>query len=245
MPQLVLLRHGQSQWNLEHRFTGWVDIDLSEKGMAEAKMAGEILKTCGYTFDIAYVSVLKRAIRTLWIVLSEMDLMWLQVIKSWRLNERCYGALQGKNRKETVERYGEQQVHRWRRGYMDIPPALTEKDYRCMVENPRYAGLEEAKIPRTESLKDTLERILPLWNDSISPEIKAGKNVFIAAHRNSLRALVKHIDNLSDEDIEKIEMPTGAPLVYELGRDLKPLDHFYIRPEEDYRETKERKESNF
>ncbi len=209
--------------------------------MAEAKMAGMLLKACDYTFDIAYTSVLKRAIRTLWIVLDEMDLMWLPVIKSWRLNERCYGALQGKNKNEAVERYGEEQVHRWRRSYLDMPPVMIEEDCRCMAQNPRYEGLEEAKIPMTESLKDTLERILPHWNEAIAPDIAAGKNVFIAAHGNSLRALVKHIDNLSDEEIEKIEIPTGVPLVYELGRDLKPLDHFYIRSEEDCRGPKVRK----
>ena len=241
MPQLVLLRHGQSQWNRENRFTGWVDADLSEKGMAEAKIAGVLLKACGYTFDIAYTSVLKRAIRTLWIALDEMDLMWLPVVKSWRLNERCYGVLQGKNKKETVERYGDEQVHRWRRGYLDMPPALMEEDCMCMAQNPRYEGLDEAKIPRTESLKDTLERILPLWNEAIAPDIAAGKNVFIAAHGNSLRALVKHINDLSDGEIEKVEMPTGVPLVYELGRGLKPLDHFYLRSGEDCSGPKGRK----
>lgn len=235
MPILVLLRHGQSLWNEEGRFTGWTDIDLSEKGVEEARAAGRLLKACGLPFDVAYTSVLKRAIRTLWIVLDEMDLMWIPVINCWRLNERGYGALQGLSKKATEEKYGEAQVHRWRRGFLDRPPALEVNDdrYRSTLCDPRYSGLEKYQIPKTESLKDMLERLLPCWQNKIAPDLSEGKRVFISAHGNTLRALAKHIENISDEDIEKLEIPTGIPLAYELDDDLSPVARFYLKSEED------------
>ena len=229
MPALVLLRHGQSRWNLENRFTGWTDIDLSEKGIEEARTAGRLLKESGYQFDTAYTSVLKRAIRTLWIVLDEMDLMWIPVCRSWRLNERSYGALQGRNKEETVQRYGEEQVHRWRRGYRDHPPALDRDDDRYPIYDRRYDGLDESEIPRTESLEDTLKRVVTLWDGKIVPDLRAGKTVFISAHGNSLRALVKHIAGMSDEGIERFEMPTGVALVCELDDGLKSIEHYFLK----------------
>jgi len=227
MPRLVLLRHGQSLWNREGRFTGWTDVDLSSKGAEEAKEAGRILKSRGYTFDEAYTSVLKRAIRTLWLVLDEMDLMWIPTYPCWQLNERCYGDLEGRRKQEIEEIYGAKQVHRWRRGFRDLPPASDEGDSRYL-RDPKYRRLRRDQIPRTESLEDTLMRLLPCWKNGIAPELRKGKSIFIVAHGNTLRALVKHLDGLSDEEIEKVEMPTGIPLVYELDEGLLPIAHFYL-----------------
>jgi len=228
MYKLVLIRHGQSVWNLENIFTGWTDVDLSEKGVQEAKSAGQLLKDEGYTFDIAYTSVLKRAIRTLWIVLDEMDLMWIPVYRSWRLNERHYGALQGLNKAETAKREGSEQVHIWRRSYDVPPPALTIDDPRSPGHDPRYADLYQKDLPLTECLKDTVYRMLPYWHEFIVPQVKAGKKVLIVAHGNSLRALVKDLDDISDQDIPNLNIPTGIPLVYELNNDLKPIKHYYL-----------------
>jgi 2,3-bisphosphoglycerate-dependent phosphoglycerate mutase len=228
MPEMILLRHGQSLWNKEGRFTGWADIDLSDEGKGEARHAGRLIKTCGYSFDIAYTSFLKRAIRTLWIVQEEMDLMWIPVFPSWRLNERNYGALQGCSKKEIEKRYGAQAVHRWRRGYVETPPAIDEGDELYPAKDPRYEMLK-GNIPRAESLKDTLNRLLPLWREKIAPDLLAGKRVFISAHGNTIRALVKHIDGISDRDIEDVEIPTGMPLVYLLDDELRPEAHFYLR----------------
>ncbi len=228
MHKLVLLRHGESIWNRENLFTGWTDVDLSEKGMEEAKEAGRVLKDEGYTFDIAFTSVLKRAIRTLWIVLDEMDLMWIPVVRDWRLNERHYGALQGLNKAETAAKYGEQQVKIWRRSYDVRPPALEEEDPRNAVKDRRYKDLRKEEIPRAECLKDTVERFLPCWHDVISPAVRAGKRVVIAAHGNSLRALVKYLDGISDEAIPELNIPTGMPLVYELDEGLRPVRSYYL-----------------
>lgn len=228
MLRLVLLRHGQSIWNLENKFTGWTDVDLSEQGIQEARNAGELLKTEGFSFDMAYTSVLKRAIRTLWIVLDEMDLMWIPVLCSWRLNERHYGALQGLNKKDTAEKYGTEQVHLWRRSYDIQPPALSETDSRHPRHDPRYAHLDDGETPRAESLKDTLDRVLPYWHETIVPSLKQGKKIIISAHGNSLRGLVKHLDNISDEEIPKVEIPTGTPLIYELSSELEPIRHYYL-----------------
>jgi 2,3-bisphosphoglycerate-dependent phosphoglycerate mutase len=233
MPELVLLRHGQSLWNRDGRFTGWIDIDLSDEGKKEAKDAGRLLKACGYSFVVAYTSFLKRAIRTLWIVQEEMDQMWIPVFPSWRLNERSYGALQGCNKTETEARYGTQQVHRWRRGYYEKPPAMDEGDERYPANDPRYKMLKDIEIPRTESLKDTLDRLLPLWKEKIVPDLLAGNSVFISAHGNTIRALVKHIEDISDRDIEDVEIPTGIPLVYLLDDELSPRAHFYLRGKDD------------
>ena len=232
MIKLVLLRHGESQWNRENRFTGWYDVDLSEKGEKESRSAGELLKQEGFVFDIAYTSVLKRAVRTLWNVLDEMDLMWIPVIKDWRLNERHYGALQGMNKAETAQQHGEEQVLVWRRSYDTPPPPLEKSDSRYPGNEPRYASLAPDEVPLTECLKDTVARVLPLWLEEIAPEIKAGKKVIIAAHGNSLRALVKYLDNISDEDIVGLNIPTGVPLVYELDDDLKPLKSYYLGDQE-------------
>jgi 2,3-bisphosphoglycerate-dependent phosphoglycerate mutase len=228
MMQLVLVRHGESTWNRENRFTGWTDVDLSEKGIIEAQKAGSVLKQKGFTFDIAFTSVLKRAIRTLWIILDEMDLMWIEVINSWRLNERHYGALQGLNKSEMTEKYGEKQVHIWRRSYDIKPPALSKADPRNPANEPKYKDLGEKDIPLTECLKDTVERFLPFWYDSIEPELKKAKKVLICAHGNSLRALVKYLDGISDEDIPNLNIPTGIPLIYELDEDLKAVEHYYL-----------------
>jgi len=231
--KLVLLRHGESIWNKENRFTGWTDVGLSEKGIKEAKAAGMILKKERYTFDIAFDSVLKRAIKTLWIVLEEMDLMWLPVKRSWRLNEKHYGALQGLNKAETAKKYGEEQVLKWRRAYDVRPPALEKSDKRHPCHDARYKGLPEKDLPSTECLKDTVARFLPYWHESIAPALKKGKKVIVSAHGNSLRALVKYLDKVSDEDIVKLNIPTGIPLVYELDENLKPLKHYYLGdPEE-------------
>ena len=226
--KLVLIRHGESDWNKQNRFTGWTDVDLSEAGIAQAKEAGQVLKREGYLFDVAYTSVLKRAIRTLWIVLDEMDLMWIPVHRSWSLNERHYGALQGLDKSETAEKFGEDQVKIWRRSYDIRPPALTPDDERYPGRDPRYTALSNDELPLTECLKDTVERFLPYWHGTIAPDVKAGKKVVIAAHGNSLRALVKYLDHVSEQDIVELNIPTGMPLVYELDKDLKPLDRYYI-----------------
>ncbi|MBU0752464.1 MAG: 2,3-diphosphoglycerate-dependent phosphoglycerate mutase [Gammaproteobacteria bacterium] len=228
MYKLVLLRHGESTWNKENRFTGWTDVDLTEKGVTEARAAGQLLKKEGFAFEIAYTSKLKRAIRTLWIVLDEMDRMWLPIEHSWRLNERHYGALQGLNKAETAAKFGEDQVKVWRRAYDTPPPALENGDPRLETGNPRYAELSAADFPHTECLKDTVARFLPYWHDTIAPMVKSGKSVIVAAHGNSLRALIKYLDNISDADIVNLNVPTGQPLVYELDADLKPIKSYYL-----------------
>ncbi len=232
MYRLVLLRHGESTWNRENRFTGWTDVDLSNKGRVEAKEAGRVLEQEGYRFDLAFTSVLKRAIRTLWIAMDEMDLLWIPVEKNWRLNERHYGSLQGLNKAEIAELHGEEQVHVWRRSYDVPPPPLEQDDDRWPGRDPRYADLDPADVPRTECLKDTVERFLPYWHERIAPEIRTGKRVIIAAHGNSLRALVKYLDGISDEEIPGLNIPTGIPLVYELNDDLSPIRHYYLGDEE-------------
>jgi 2,3-bisphosphoglycerate-dependent phosphoglycerate mutase len=228
MKKLVLLRHGESVWNKENRFTGWKDVDLSEQGVAEANRAGQVLREAGYVFDIAYTSVLRRAIRTLWIVLDRMDLMWIPVVHSWRLNERHYGALQGLNKAETAQKFGDDQVLVWRRSYDIPPPALEKSDPRYPGGDPRYTGLSASELPLTECLKDTVARFLPYWSEVIAPQVQAGKRVVIAAHGNSLRALVKYLDTVSDAEIVRLNIPTGIPLVYELSDDLQPLNHYYL-----------------
>ncbi len=228
MHKLVLMRHGESQWNLENRFTGWTDVDLTEKGRAEAKKAAELLKAEGYTFDMAFTSVLKRAIRTLWIVLDGLDEMWIPVTRNWRLNERHYGALQGLNKSETAEKFGDAQVLIWRRSYDTPPNPLTKDDPRYPGHDRRYADLKESELPLTECLKDTVARVVPYWEETIKPQVAAGKRVIIAAHGNSLRALVKYLDNMSDEEIVKLNIPTGRPLVYEFDDDMKPVRHYYL-----------------
>jgi 2,3-bisphosphoglycerate-dependent phosphoglycerate mutase len=228
MYKLVLLRHGESTWNKENLFTGWTDVDLSEKGVQEAHEAGKVLLKEGYTFDLAYTSVLKRAIRTLWIALDEMDLMWIPVYNSWRLNERHYGALQGLNKAQTAEKYGAAQVKIWRRSYDIPPPALTPDDPRYPGRDPRYADLQPEEVPLTECLKDTVARTLPYWHETIAPSVRSGKRVIVAAHGNSLRGLVKYLDNVSDHDIVELNIPTGIPLIYELDDDLKPFRHYYL-----------------
>jgi 2,3-bisphosphoglycerate-dependent phosphoglycerate mutase len=228
MYKLVLLRHGESLWNKENRFTGWTDVDLTEKGQAEARKAGNVLKENGFQFDIAYVSVLKRALRTLWLALEEMDQLWIDWEKSWRLNERHYGGLQGLNKAETAAKHGEDQVLIWRRSYDIPPPALEKTDERYPGNLRMYKNVAAKDLPVTESLKDTVARFLPYWHETIAPSIKQGKNVIIAAHGNSLRALVKYLDNMSEDDILKLNIPTGMPLVYELDKDLKPIKHYYL-----------------
>ena len=230
MPTLVLLRHGESTWNKENRFTGWTDVDLTDKGRAEAKQAGQLLREAGFAFDLAYTSVLRRAIRTLWSVLDELDRMWIPVEHSWRLNQRHYGALQGLNKSETTEKYGEAQVKIWRRAYDTPPPALDQGDERLAAQlaNPRYAVDPAAAATPTECLKDTVARFLPYWQSAIAPEVAAGRSVIVAAHGNSLRALVKYLDNISDADIVELNIPTGVPLVYELDDDLRPIRNYYL-----------------
>jgi 2,3-bisphosphoglycerate-dependent phosphoglycerate mutase len=228
MHKLVLLRHGESQWNLENRFTGWTDVDLTANGQSEARVAGVLLQAEGYGFDIAYTSVLKRAIRTLWITLDAMDLMWLPVVHSWRLNERHYGALQGLNKAETAARFGEEQVMLWRRAYAVAPDPLPAGDVRSAVRDPRYRHLRPEEIPATECLKDTVARVVPFWKDSIAPAISRGRRVLVTAHGNSLRALVKHLDEVGDEEIVGLNIPTGRPLVYELDDGLRPIRHYYL-----------------
>ncbi|MFP4549622.1 MAG: 2,3-diphosphoglycerate-dependent phosphoglycerate mutase [Spirochaetales bacterium] len=232
MYKVVLLRHGESVWNKENRFTGWTDVDLSERGQVEATNAGEVLKAEGYVFDIAFTSVLRRAIKTLHIALDVMDQHWIPEVKDWRLNERHYGALQGLNKAETAEKFGDEQVHEWRRSYATPPPALEEDDERFPGKDPRYKDLDPADVPKTECLKDTVDRFLPYWHEEIAPTIKSGKRVIIAAHGNSLRALVKYLDEISDEDIPGLNIPTGVPLVYELDEDLKPIKHYYLGDQE-------------
>lgn len=228
MYKLVLIRHGESVWNQENRFTGWTDVDLSEKGINEAKQAGKLMKEEGLTFDVALTSVLKRAIRTLWFALDELDLMWIPVERAWQLNERHYGALQGLNKAETAAKYGDEQVLVWRRSYSTRPPALEKTDPRYPGLDRRYAELTEDQLPLAECLKDTVDRIMPYWENRIAPLIKSGKRVIIAAHGNSLRALIKYLDNVSDEDIVGLNIPTATPLVYELDDNLKPIKHYYL-----------------
>jgi 2,3-bisphosphoglycerate-dependent phosphoglycerate mutase len=228
MYKLVLIRHGESQWNKENRFTGWKDVDLSDKGRLEAAAAGKLLKAEGFTFDEAYTSVLKRAIRTLWIILDEMDLMWLPVTKSWLLNERHYGALEGLNKAETAAQFGEEQVLIWRRSF-DVPPGiLMDTDERYLGNDPRYCTIEKGKFPGTECLKDTVARVIPYWETEIAPKVLAGRRLIITAHGNSLRSLVKHFDGIADDDIVNLNIPTGIPLVYELDGELKPIKSYYL-----------------
>jgi 2,3-bisphosphoglycerate-dependent phosphoglycerate mutase len=239
MKQVVLLRHGESTWNKENRFTGWTDVDLSEKGIAEAKSAGEVLRKEGFVFDLAFTSVLKRAIRTLWLVLDEMDLMWIPVDNSWRLNERHYGALQGLNKSEMAAKFGEDQVLIWRRSYDIRPPALEKSDERYPGNDRIYNDLDSKDIPVTECLKDTVARFLPYWHEQIAPVIKSGKRVIIAAHGNSLRALVKYLDNIADDKIVSLNIPTGLPLVYELNDNLKPINSYFIGDPEEVKKAME------
>ena len=228
MLKLVLLRHGQSTWNLENRFTGWTDVDLSELGIQQAKKAGQLLKANGFTFDIAYTSVLKRSIKTLHLALEEMDLLWIPEQKSWRLNERFYGALQGLNKAETVSKYGEEQVHKWRRDPHEHPPALERSDARYPGNDPRYKGLTEKDLPLTENLSETMDRVLPYWKENILPALQLQQKAIICAHGNSLRALVQYIDHLSDEAVTALDIPTGTPLVYELDENLERIRHYYL-----------------
>ena len=232
MKRIVLLRHGESTWNRENRFTGWTDVGLNEKGLAEARAAGALLRDEGYAFDLAFTSVLKRAIKTLWVVLEEMNRMWIPVLHSWRLNERHYGALQGLNKAETAAKFGDAQVKIWRRAYETAPPPLEGGDPRLETDDPKYASLEHGAFPRTECLKDTVIRFLPYWHATIAPAVRSGKQVIIVAHGNSLRALVKYLDDMSDSDIVELNIPTGQPLVYELDNDLKPIKHYYLGDEE-------------
>jgi 2,3-bisphosphoglycerate-dependent phosphoglycerate mutase len=228
MYKLVLIRHGESTWNLDNRFTGWTDVDLTPLGIEQARNSGRLLREGGWEFDLCYTSVLKRATRTLWHCLDEMDRTWLPVVHSWRLNERHYGALQGLNKAETARQFGEQQVLVWRRSYDTPPPALTPDDPRCERGDIRYARLKPGEVPLTESLKDVVARVLPFWNESMAPAIKAGRQVLVAAHGNSIRALVKYLDDVSDREIVGLNIPNGIPLVYELGDNLKPLRHYYL-----------------
>jgi 2,3-bisphosphoglycerate-dependent phosphoglycerate mutase len=228
MHKLVLIRHGESTWNLENRFTGWTDVPLTPTGVDQAKNAGRLLREEGYEFDVCHTSVLKRAIHTLWHCLDEMDRQWLPVVKSWRLNERHYGALQGLNKAETARKFGDEQVLVWRRSYDIPPPALEADDPRCERADPRYARLQPSEVPLTECLKDTVARVLPFWNEAMAPAIRSGKRVLVAAHGNSIRALVKYLDGISDQDIVGLNIPNGIPLVYELDADLRPLRHYYL-----------------
>ncbi|MBR9979910.1 MAG: 2,3-diphosphoglycerate-dependent phosphoglycerate mutase [Desulfatitalea sp.] len=228
MFQLVLLRHGESEWNQQNRFTGWTDVGLTHQGLREATEAGRVLKAEGFAFDVAYTSVLKRAIKTLWVVMEEMDRMWIPVYRNWRLNERHYGALQGLNKAETAAKHGMAQVQLWRRSYDLPPPALTPEDDRYPGHDPRYAGLSAEQLPLTECLKDTVERFLTYWQDTIAPEVRSGRRVLITAHGNSLRALVMYLDGMSPEQILEMNIPTGIPLVYELREDLRPIRHYYL-----------------
>jgi 2,3-bisphosphoglycerate-dependent phosphoglycerate mutase len=239
MHKLILLRHGESTWNKENLFTGWTDVDLSEKGLHEAREAGQLLKEDGCVFDIAFTSVLKRAIRTLWLVMDEMDMMWIPAIRDWRLNERHYGALQGLNKAEMAEKFGEEQVKIWRRSYDIRPPALEETDPRNPAKDPRYSQLKKEQIPLTECLKDTVERFLPCWHQVIAPTIRSGKRVIIAAHGNSLRALVKYLDKIPDEVIPGLNIPTGVPLVYELDQELAPIRNYYLGDPEKVKQAME------
>ncbi len=237
MYKVVLLRHGESVWNKENRFTGWTDVDLSEQGIRDGRRAGELLRSEGYGFDVAFTSVLKRAIRTLWLTLDELDAMWIPVHNSWRLNERHYGALQGLNKAETAAKFGDEQVKIWRRSYDVPPPALDPSDPRSPVNDLRYSCVPHTQIPLTECLKDTVSRFLPYWHESIAPAIRSGQRVVIAAHGNSLRALVKYLDSISERDIVELNIPTGVPLVYELDDQLRPLRHYYLGNEEEIRKA--------
>jgi 2,3-bisphosphoglycerate-dependent phosphoglycerate mutase len=228
MKQLILVRHGQSAWNLENRFTGWADIDLTPTGVEQSLNAGKLLREAGYEFDIAYTSVLKRAIRTLWHIQDSMDLMWVPVVHSWRLNERHYGSLTGLNKAEMAAQFGDEQVYTWRRSYEIPPPPLNQEQRAEIAKDPRYSKLNEQDIPQGECLKDTVQRVLPLWNESIAPALKLGKRVILVAHGNSIRALIKHLDQVSDEAIMGINIPNGSPLIYELDDELKPQQHFYL-----------------
>jgi len=228
MQKLVLIRHGESVWNLENRFTGWTDVDLSENGYQQAKHAGQLLKRHGYAFDAAFCSVLKRSIKTLNIVLEEMDQLWIPVQKSWRLNERFYGALQGLNKDEITAKYGVEQVHKWRRDPHELPPAVTKDDERYPGHDPRYKHLTERELPLTENLAETMDRVLPFWQESIVPEIRKGQKVIVSGHGNSLRALIQYIDKLSDEEVTQLDIPTGMPLIYELDEDLNRIKHYYL-----------------
>ena len=239
MYKVVLLRHGESDWNKQNRFTGWTDVDLTEKGIEEAKISGQLMKEAGFVFDIAFTSVLKRAIRTLWLALDEMDLMWIPVFNTWRLNERHYGALQGLNKAETSAKFGDAQVHIWRRSYDIQPPALAVDDERYPGNDPRYATLTAEELPLTECLKDTVARFLPFWHNEAVPAIKSGKQVIIAAHGNSIRALVKYLDNVPEDEISELNIPTGVPLVYELDKDMKPIKHYYLGDPEEARKKAE------
>ncbi len=232
MYKVVMVRHGESTWNLENRFTGWTDVDLSERGVREAHEAAAVLKREGYTFDTAFTSVLKRSIRTLWLILDDMDLMWIPVDISWRLNERHYGALQGLNKQETAERHGLEQVHVWRRSYATAPPVLSEDDERHPCHDRRYADVPKGELPGAESLKMTLERVMPYWHEAISPAVREGKRVLISAHGNSMRALVKYLDSVADDEISELNIPTGIPLVYELDEGLRAVRHYYLADEE-------------
>ena len=232
MYKLVLIRHGESTWNLENRFTGWVDVDLTETGVAQAKAAGQLLKAEGYDFDVCYTSVLKRATRTLWLTLDELDRTWLPVVHSWRLNERHYGGLQGLNKAETAKKFGDDQVLVWRRSYDTPPPPMTAEEAASEAGDRRYARLAPGELPLTECLKDTVARVLPFWNEAMAPAIKAGKRVVVAAHGNSIRALVKYLDNVSEADIVGLNIPNGIPLVYELDENLKPIRHYYLGDQE-------------
>ena len=237
MRKLVLLRHGESTWNKENRFTGWTDVELSEKGLEEAQAAGQILKQSGFIFDVAYTSLLKRAIKTLWLTLEEMELMWIPIHHSWRLNERHYGALQGLNKAETAAKFGEKQVLVWRRSYDVPPPALDKSDSRYPGHDAKYKNLAEKELPLTECLRDTVNRFLPYWSETIAPAVKAGRKAIIAAHGNSLRALVKYLDNVSEEEIVELNIPTGIPLVYELDDRLRPLKSYYLGDQEKIKQT--------
>lgn len=228
MYKLVLIRHGESTWNLENRFTGWTDVDLTPTGVEQARHAGRLLKAEGYEFDLAYTSVLKRAIRTLWLTLEEMDRTWLPVVKDWRLNERHYGALQGLNKADMAQQFGDAQVLVWRRSYDTPPPVLESTDARCERGDPRYAGLNATDVPLTECLKDTVARVMPFWNETMAPAIQAGKRIVVAAHGNSIRALVKYLDDVTETDIVGLNIPNGIPLVYELDENLKPMRHYYL-----------------
>jgi 2,3-bisphosphoglycerate-dependent phosphoglycerate mutase len=239
MYKIVLLRHGESDWNKENRFTGWTDVDLSEKGVSEAKEAGKLMKEAGFQFDLAYTSVLKRAIRTLWLALDVMDQMWIPVVNTWRLNERHYGALQGLNKAETAKKYGDEQVHIWRRSYDTQPPALTADDERFPGNDRRYRNLTKSELPLTECLKDTVARFLPFWHETVTPAIKSGKQIIISAHGNSIRALVKYLDNVPEDEIVELNIPTGIPLVYELDDQLKPIQHYYLGDPEEARKKAE------
>ncbi len=232
MYKLVLVRHGESDWNRENRFTGWTDVDLSEQGLREARAAGEVLRAEGFTFDVAFTSVLRRAIRTLWMILDQLDLMWIPVHHSWRLNERHYGALQGLNKAETAAQIGDDQDKDWRRSYDTPPPPLDPQDERFPGRDPRYASLTAEELPLTECLKDTVARMLPFWHEQIAPAVRAGQRVIVAAHGNSLRALVKYLDNIADDEIVGLNIPTGIPLVYELDENLKPIRHYYLGDQE-------------